>query len=164
MTVDQIKDNVVATIAYKLTVDGEVIDEADSDDPIEYLHGHEDLLPGLERELAGKHIGDSITVTLAPDDGYGEYDPEDIEAVALDDFPPEIIAEMAAGMDLVLEDDAGNEIEAMIKEVNADEVVLDFNSPLAGKTLTYEVAVLDIRAADEEEIAHGHVHSQHDHD
>ena len=155
MTVDQIKNDVVATIAYKLTVDGEVLDEATADDPLEYLHGHENIISGLERELTGKRVGDSLTVTLGPDDAYGDYDPDDTQAIAREDLPEEI----QVGMELLLEDDAGNFFEASVKKIGAAEVVLDFNPPLAGKTVTYEIAVLDIREADEDELDHGHVHS-----
>jgi len=155
MAVDQIKNDVVVTVAYKLTVDGAVLDEAGADDPLEYLHGHENIIPGLEKALTGKRVGDSLTVTLDPDDAYGDYDPEDVDAVDRDDLPDDL----EVGMELLLEDEAGNFFEASVKEIGADEVVLDFNPPLAGKTVTYEVAVLDIREADEDEIEHGHVHS-----
>ena len=149
-----IADNKVATVAYRLTVDGEIIDEATADDPLEYLHGAENIVPGLEKALTGKKVGDKLTVTLQPEEAYGEYDPEDTELLDRADLPEDI----EVGMELLLEDEEGNFFEVTIAEIKDDEVLVDFNYPLAGKVVTYEVEVLDIRDADDDEIAHGHVH------
>jgi FKBP-type peptidyl-prolyl cis-trans isomerase SlyD len=151
-----IEDNKVATVTYRLTVDGEIIDEATADDPLEYLHGAENIVPGLEKALTGKKVGDKLTVTLQPEEAYGEYDPEDTELLDRSDLPEDI----EVGMELLLEDEEGNFFEVTIKEIKGDEVVVDFNYPLAGKVVTYDVEVLEIRDADDEEIAHGHVHGE----
>lgn len=158
MALDKITDGVVASIAYRLTVDGMEIEEATADDPLEYLHGAENIVPGLERELTGKRIGERFTVTLQPADAYGEYDEDDIEIVDRSDLPSEI----QPGMEILIEDEDGNLFEAVIKEVGDEGVVLDFNLPLAGKVVTYDVEVVDVREADEEELDHGHPHSYHD--
>lgn len=149
-----IEDNKVATVAYRLTVEGEIIDEATADDPLEYLHGAENIVPGLEKALTGKKVGDKLTVTLQPDEAYGEYNPEDVEKLDRADLPEDI----EVGIELLLEDEEGNFFEVVVTEINGDEVVVDFNYPLAGKVVTYDVEVLDIRDADDEEIAHGHPH------
>lgn len=154
MSVEKIQDGVVVSLAYKLTVDGETLEEATTDDPLEYLHGANDLLPSLEARLAGKRVGDKLCVTLEPEEGYGEYDPDATEVLGRDSLPDEV----EEGMELMLEDNEGNLFEAVVKEITKDTVVLDFNSPLAGKTVTYDVEVVGLRRADEAELAHGHVH------
>ena len=160
MTADRIKDGVVVSLAYRLTVDGEELENAFPENPLDYLHGAENIVPGLERELAGKKVGDQLTVTLQPEDAYGEYNDENMEAVDRGDMPESI----EPGMELLLEDEYGNFFEATIKEINQESVILDFNPPLAGKTVTYDVEVVAIREADEEELAHGHPHSYDDED
>lgn len=158
MTLDTIKDGVVVTVAYTLTVEGTEIESATADDPLEYLHGAENIVPGLEAELNGKKVGAKFTVTLQPEDAYGEYDEEDTETLDRDEIPEQV----EPGMELLLEDEDGNMFEALVKEVNDDVIVLDFNPPLAGKVVTYDVEVLGIREADAEELEHGHPHSYAD--
>ena len=92
-------------------------------------------------------------MTLQPAEAYGEYDPEDNETVPLADFPDS--NELAEGMAVVMEDEDGYMFDALIREIRADEVVLDFNPPLAGRIITYDVEVMEIRQADEEELAAG---------
>lgn len=158
MAPDKIKDGVVVSIAYRLTADGEEVEIVPKEDPIEYLHGAENIVPGLEKALAGKAAGEKVSITLKPEDAYGEYDAEDVETVDREDLPDEL----EAGMEVLLEDNAGNFFEATIKEVSDESVTLDFNMPLAGKTITYDVEILELRDADEEELAHGHPHSYED--
>lgn len=148
---DQIQDGVVATLAYTLTVDGQIVDEATPDDPFDYLHGAQNVPPGLESQLAGKKIGDRVSVTLQPSEGYGNYNPEDVQRVPRSDIPDDV----EVGMSVLMEDEEGYLFEAMIKEVTADTVVLDLNHELAGKVLTYNVEVIDLREAEEEELAAG---------
>lgn len=156
--VDKIEDGVVVTLTYTLTADGEEIERADKDDPLVYLHGAENIVPGLEKALAGKKAGEKVSVTLKPEDAYGEYDPDDTEEVDIDDFDE--IDELTPGMELVLEDEDGDLFEVSVKEVLDDVVVLDFNPPLAGKTVVYDVEILSLRKGDDEEVAHGHPHHQ----
>jgi FKBP-type peptidyl-prolyl cis-trans isomerase SlyD len=158
MTSENIKDGMIVSLAYTLTADGQEVERATADDPLEYLHGAENIVPGLERALAGKKVGDRFTITLEPEDAYGEYDDEDLDEIDREEFPDEI----EVGMEMLLEDDDGNLYEATVKEISDDMVVLDFNPPLAGKTVTYEVEVVAMRPADEEELAHGHPHSHED--
>lgn len=159
MTVDTIADGVVVSLAYTLTVDGQVIAQTEDGEPMEYLHGAENIVPGLETALTGKKVGDKFSVTLDPEDAYGDYDEEDIEEIDIAELPAE---DLEVGMPLEVEDEDGYLYLAFVREINADTVVLDFNAPLAGKTLTYDVEVVGLREADEEELAHGHVHGYHD--
>jgi FKBP-type peptidyl-prolyl cis-trans isomerase SlyD len=162
MTVDRVADGVVVGLAYTLTVDDIVISEAGSDDPLEYLHGAHNIIPGLENALTGKQVGEKLSVTLPPEDAYGDYDEEDVEEIAREEMPDVEVLE--TGMLVEVEDEDGFSYMAVISEINDDVVVLDFNPPLAGKTLTYDVEVVSLRPATEDEIDHGHVHSgDHDH-
>lgn len=159
MAVNTIADGVVVSLAYTLTVDGQVIAQTEDGEPMEYLHGAENIVPGLEAALAGKKMGDKFSVTLAPEDAYGEYDEDDIEEIDSAELPAE---DLEIGMPLEVEDEEGYLYLAFVREINPDTVVLDFNAPLAGKTLTYDVEVIGLREADEEELAHGHVHGYND--
>ncbi|MFW5696783.1 MAG: FKBP-type peptidyl-prolyl cis-trans isomerase [Phototrophicaceae bacterium] len=151
---DKIQDGMVVSLAYRLLMDGQEIETADADDPLDYLHGAENIVPGLERALTGKSTGERLTITLSPEDAYGEYDEDNVESVAREDMPDEV----EAGMEVVIEDDEGYMYEATVKEVSDDAVILDFNSPLAGKTITYEVEILGMRQANPDELDHGHPH------
>jgi FKBP-type peptidyl-prolyl cis-trans isomerase SlyD len=156
MTPNSIADGVVVTMAYILEVDGQVIAQTENDDALEYLHGAQNIVPGLEAALTGKKVGDKMSVTLAPEDAYGEYDPDDV-----DELPREELAHMTdleAGMAIEVEDEEGDVYVAFVREITAETVLIDFNPPLAGKTLTYHVEVLSMREATEEELQHGHVH------
>ena len=158
MTATQIKDDLVVTIAYTLVADGIEIEAATADDPLEYLHGHENILPALESALVGKTVGDKLSVELQPEDAYGDYDEDDVELIDRSDLPEDI----EVGMELLLEDEDGHMFEVMVKEVTDEAVTLDFNSPLAGKAITYNVEVLEIREANTDELDHGHPHSYAD--
>jgi FKBP-type peptidyl-prolyl cis-trans isomerase SlyD len=155
-----VQDDVVVTLDYILTVDGEIIDESGEAGAIEFLQGHGQVIPGLERALYGMTVGDHKEVLIAPVDGYGEYDEEAYAEIPLSEFPPEIPLE--EGVELQLKDQDGDVFDAYIDEVRENTVLLNFNHPLAGKELYFEVTLLGLRPATEKEIDHGHVHS-HDH-
>lgn len=157
MEPNRVADGMVVSIAYRLTVDGEEIASADANDPLEYLHGNEDILPGLETALTGKKVGDRFSVTLEPSEAYGEYDEENIDELDRVDIPD--ADELEVGMVVEVEDEDGYSYMAHVAEITSNTVVLDFNPPLAGKTLSYDVEVVDIRMATDEELEHGHVHS-----
>jgi FKBP-type peptidyl-prolyl cis-trans isomerase SlyD len=161
MAIEKIEDGVVVSIAYTLTVDGEEVDRASADDPLDYLHGAENIVPGLEDALTGRKVGDKLSVTLRPDQAYGEYDEDDIEVVNRGEIPD--ADRLRSGMLIEAEDEDGNVTMGIVREINDDSLVLDFNPPLAGKTLTYDVEVLGLREADSEELAHGHPHGLHAH-
>jgi FKBP-type peptidyl-prolyl cis-trans isomerase SlyD len=147
------KDHVVG-IDYRLTVaDGTEVDATADRGPMEYLHGHRNVVPGLEKELEGREVGDSFEVTVGPEEGYGEHDPERIVEVSREQlgFEPEIGAVVAAKLP------DGREQHLLIAEIEGEMVTLDGNHPLAGQTLRFEVSIASIRAATDEEIANGSV-------
>ena len=156
------KDRVVS-IEYKLHLgDGNLIDESDPGDPLVYLHGYEEIVPGLENALAGKKAGDSLKVQVSPEEGYGEIDPDGVEEVPRDEFPPDM--ELEEGGIVTATDEDGDDVEFLVKKLNEKTVVVDFNHPLAGKTLHFEVSVREVRAATAEELEHGHAHAPgHEH-
>ena len=153
-----VADDVVVSIDYTLTVEGEVVDSTEGDEPLAFLQGHQNIIPGLERELTGMKIGDSKTVVVPPSQAYGEIDPENIIDVPRGEFPTEIPLE--TGTELEVKNENGEVLSATIASVSTDSVKLDFNHPLAGKELTFNVTVVDLRAPTEEELAHGHIHSE----
>ncbi|MBN1373435.1 MAG: peptidylprolyl isomerase [Anaerolineaceae bacterium] len=153
-----IADDVVVSLEYTLTVDGEIVDSTEGIDPIEFIQGHENIIAGLERELYGLKIGDTKKVTVNAADAYGEIDPEAVVDVPRDEIPSDI--PLKVGVELDVKNEDGDVLEARIIEITKDNVRLDFNHVLAGKELTFEVTVVDLRAADEEELEHGHVHSE----
>jgi len=151
-----IKQNQVVSIHYTLTDDaGEVIDSSAGGEPLAYLHGHGNLVPGLERELAGRNAGDRLQVKIAPADGYGEYDRELVQRVPRRSLKG--IANVRVGMHLQAQTRQGTR-PVTVTAVSGDMVTLDGNHPLAGKSLNFEVEITAVRAATEEELAHGHVH------
>ncbi len=154
----KITDGQVVSLNYVLTVEGEILAQTEAGDPMEYLHGAQEILPGLETALEGKQVGDKFSVTLAPEDAYGEYDEEDVEEIDRADIPN--VEELEIGMVVEVEDEDGYAYMAQVQEIGAKVVVLDFNPPLAGKTLTYDVEVIAMREATEEELEHGHAHGE----
>ncbi|HSC94497.1 MAG TPA: peptidylprolyl isomerase [Burkholderiales bacterium] len=153
------KDTVVE-LTYELTdADGRVIER--TDDPIEYLHGgYDGIFPLVERELSGKGVGDSCRVRLEPDDAFGEYDAELMHLEPRSKFP----ADVAVGMRFEGRGvESGTKLIYTVTDVAEDKVVVDGNHPLAGRTLQFKCTVTAVRAATDEEIAHGHVHGAHGH-
>ena len=151
---DCIEDGAVVGIDYRLTVaDGTEVDSTAGRGPMEYLHGHRNIIPGLEQELEGHEVGDNIDVTVSPDQGYGEHDPERIVHVNQDQlgFEPEVGAVVSARLP------DGREQHLLIAEIEGDTVTLDGNHPLAGQTLRFEVSVVSIRDATQEELVNGSV-------
>ncbi len=153
-----VADDVVVSIDYTLTVDGEVVDSTEGDEPLHFLQGHQNIIPGLERELNGMKIGDNKRVTVTPAEAYGEIDPDNIIDVPRSEFPTEIPLE--PGTELEVKNADGEILSATINDVSTDTVKLDFNHPLAGKELSFDVTIIDLRAATEEELAHGHAHEE----
>lgn len=157
MSVERIEDGVVVSMTYLLMVDGEEAGRAGEDEPLEYLHGAENIVPGLEAALAGKKVGDRVQVTVPPEEAYGEYDEEEMDEFSMDEIPGSENLEL--GMIVEVEDDDGYIYEGSVVEIEDGVILVDFNHPLAGKTLNFDVTVIGLRAADEEELEHGHPHS-----
>jgi FKBP-type peptidyl-prolyl cis-trans isomerase SlyD len=155
------KDSVVSLRYELFDSEGELVENVE--DPISYLHGgYDGIFPLVEEALHGKRIGDHCNVTLKPDDSFGEYEHELVEVEARSSFP----ADVAVGMQFEgapEESDDEDFILYTVVEVNDDEVTVDGNHPLAGKTLTFICTVTGISPATAEEIEHGHVHEEGGH-
>jgi FKBP-type peptidyl-prolyl cis-trans isomerase SlyD len=151
-----IADDVVVTLDYTLTVNGEVVDSTAGIDPISFLQGYENIIPGLERELYGLKVGDQKNVSVPAKDAYGEIDPDAIVDVPRSDIPKDI--PLKPGIELQVSNEDGELLDAVITSIAKNSVRLDFNHPLAGKNLNFEVTIVDLRVADADEIEHGHVH------
>ena len=152
----KIENNTVVTIDYKLTNDqAEELDTSDNGEPIVYLHGGDELIDGLERVLNNRSAGDQFSVTLTPDEAYGDEDTNLIQIFPIDEFNG---VEITAGMELQGEDPDGNYRILRVTAVDGDDVHVNMNHPLAGMTLTFDLHVKDVRVATEEELDHGHAH------
>ncbi len=156
-------DDVVLSFHYTLrSADNEIIDSSAEMDPLVILQGYEEVIPGLEKALYGMAVGNEKDVVVEPTAGYGERDDSAYEVVSLDLFPDGM--ELEPGMELELFDqETEQEFQVWVAKVNDDNVVLDFNHPLAGETLHFHVKIVDIRLATEDELAHGHVHGDNHH-
>ncbi len=151
----QIADNTVVELNYKLTIDGELIDESEAGHPLAYIHGNGNLIPGMENALTGKSTGDKFSLTLEPKDAYGEYD--DALSMKVDRSELSGIDNLEVGLQLEAEFPEGTKV-ATVKAIDGDEVTIDGNHPLAGERLNFEIEVVGVRAATKEELAHGHPH------
>ena len=154
-----VADNVVVSLDYVLTIeDNSEIDRSEKDAPLEYLHGFNNIVTGLENELKGLKVGDEKVVIVQPSTGYGERDPDNLAEYPHDSFPPDLKLEV--GEPIMMRDkESGDSFQAYVTEVRADLVVLDFNHPLAGETLHFHVKIAGLREPTSEELAHGHVHN-----
>lgn len=160
----KIGSNAVVAIEYTLKDDaGRVLDQSEGE-PLTYLHGHGQIIPGLENALVGKGAGDQVNAVIAPKDGYGEKSADRTLKVGRDELPDD--AEPEVGMELEAVGPAGEAARLWIVGVEKDHVVLSTDHPLAGVTLHFDVKVHSVREASKEEIEHGHVHGAegHEHD
>lgn len=152
-----VADGMVVSLDYTLRLDdGQVIDSTDNHAALEFLQGVGQIIPGLERELYGMTVGDEKEVKIAPEDGYGEKNPNAIQSVPRNIFPGDM--ELTPGQGLQLRDEQGNVFTAYVVNIEPEAVTLDLNHPLAGQTLHFEVKVAGLRQATPEELDHGHVH------
>ncbi len=152
----QIAQDSVALIDYTLTNDeGDVIDSSAGGEPLAYLHGHHNIIPGLEKALVGKVVGDSLKVSIEPAEGYGELNESLIEVVPKHLFSG--VDQIEVGMQFHAQTGQGMQV-ITVTAVEGDEVTVDGNHPLAGQTLHFDVTVKEVRAASAEELEHGHVH------
>jgi len=160
MTIAQHK---VVTIHYKVSdsESDEVIDSSENSEPMTYLHGARNIIPGLEQALEGKSVGDELEVTVAAADAYGEHSDDRIQQVPKEAF--EGMEKVEPGMAVTAQTDQG-QINLVVIEVSDDMVTVDANHPLAGKSLKFEVTVEEVRDASDEEMEHGHVHGPGGHE
>lgn len=159
----QIQDNAVVSIHYTLTNEaGDTIDSSAGAEPLAYLHGAANIIPGLEDALAGKAAGDKLNVTVAPAEGYGEHIAELVQEVPSEMFQG--VDEVQVGMEFHAESNTGQPIAVTVTKVEDDKVTIDANHPLAGVTLNFDVEVVEVREASAEELEHGHVHGTGGHE
>ncbi len=152
----KVEQDAVVTIGYTLKNDsGEVLDSSDNNGDLSYLHGHQNIVPGLEKVLTGKEVGAAVETTVTPDEGYGERRDDLVFSIPRDRLPD---GELELGMQFRAQSQDGQELVVNLIDIQEDEVTLDGNHPLAGEDLHFDVTVKDIRSATEEEIEHGHVH------
>ena len=150
----------VVSIEYHLTDEqGNLIDTSDGGEPLVYLHGHGQIIPGLEKALEGKPEGHKAKVVIPPADGYGESDPELVFTEPKSTFEFEV----EVGQILEASDEEGETYEYQVIGVDDEGIKLDGNHPLAGKTLTFDVTVVSVRPASATELSHGHVHGDGGH-
>lgn len=160
-----IKDGTVVSLSYRLTnSQGEELDRADAGDPFQYLHGHGQIVPGLEKALAGLLVGSKKAVKVPPADGYGEVEESLRTKAKKSQFPAG--QELSVGMQFAADAGDGHPVVFTITSIKGDDITLDGNHPLAGETLNFDVEVLGIREATAEELSHGHAHGPdgHGHD
>jgi FKBP-type peptidyl-prolyl cis-trans isomerase SlyD len=158
----KIQDGQVVSIHYTLTLtNGEVVDTSDGSDPLEYLHGASNIVPGLERQLAGLKVGDTVKAVVQPDEGYGTRDEDAIQRVPRTAFPGDVAIE--AGMQFFAHLPEGGEQPIWVVAADDETVTVDPNHPLAGEVLHFAVEVTSIRAATDEEREHGHPHGPDGH-
>ncbi len=157
-----IADQHVIAIDYTLTNEtGEVLDSSEGSEPLVYLHGAGNIIAGLENALTGKAVGDELEVSVEPADAYGEYSAELITNIGREMF--EGVDQLEVGMQFHASAPDGGMQIVTIRDIEGDQVTIDGNHPLAGQQLNFKVKVASVRAASEEEIAHGHVHGEGGH-
>ncbi len=150
--------NRVVAIEYTLKGDdGEVIDSSSGGEPLYYLHGHGNIVPGLEEALTGKTVGEEVNVSVPPDKGYGARDESRVFEVPKTSLPNDL--KPAKGMVLQMNSGTGGSLPVTIRKVKLHSVEVDANHQLADRTLHFSVTVKDVRKATKTEIEHGHAHS-----
>lgn len=164
----QITTDKVVSFHYKLNdADGSLLESSESAEPTLYLHGHSNILMSLEDALEGKSIGDKVTVTLTPEQGYGERREGATQRIPIKHLHNHAALKnkLKPGVKVVVNTQHGP-WEAIVLKVGKFNVDIDSNHPLAGKTLTFDIEIADIRDATQEELAHGHAHGAggHHHD
>ena len=140
-----VQDNMDIGLEYTLTVDGAVVESTEGKEPLHYIHGRQQMIPGLERQLTGLHVGDTAEVSVSPEEGYGPVDPAAFIEIPRTQLPSDVTPEI--GMVLRGINPDGQNFQARINALKEESAVLDLNHPLAGKTLSFKVKILDISPA-----------------
>lgn len=157
MEQDSIQVDSIVSIHYSLSLDnGEQIDSSDKSEPLEYLHGHGNIVPGLEEELTGHKVGEDLAIVVPPDKGYGLPDPEGVQELPRGTFPEKL--DLQPGAILSAEDENGNPLHLRVVEAGEEMVKVDMNHPLAGQNLNFQIQIVAVRSATQDELSHGHAH------
>jgi len=154
-------DDTVVSMAYTLTIDGKELDSSEESGPLEFIQGVHSIITGLEKGIYGMRIGETRKLVIYPEEGYGEIDPQALIDVPRKEFPVDLPLEI--GIELDISDEDGEVFPATVVELDKDIIKLDFNHPLAGETLQFDVRIIDLRAPTREELAHGHIHGNVSH-
>jgi FKBP-type peptidyl-prolyl cis-trans isomerase SlyD len=142
---DSVQNGLVVLFDYTLTDESHnVIDTSKGKEPMSYIHGGRQIIPGLEAQLTGMKIGGEKQVTVKPEDAYGAVNPQAFQEVPKDKLPPEALR---VGAILMAQGPQGQSIPARVHEIKDKTVIMDFNHPLAGKTLFFDIKITDIKAA-----------------
>jgi FKBP-type peptidyl-prolyl cis-trans isomerase SlyD len=156
-----IQNNSAVSFHYKLTDDDGInIDSSEGKEPLGYLHGAGNIIPGLEKALEGKKVGDSLTVAVTAAEGYGEVQKELIQEVPREAFQG--IDTIELGMQFEAQTGQGGTVPVTVVAVTDELVTVDGNHPLAGRNLNFDVTIEEVRKASEEELARGHLHDLED--
>ena len=154
--------NKVVTMNYTLKDDqGNIIQTTNNSRPFQFLSGNQQILPKLESEIDAMIIGSKKNVKIAAAEAYGEYSKQAIQQVKKESFPADV--DLKVGMEFVSNSPEGHQMPFVIKEIKNEEITVDFNHPLAGMDLEFDVELIDIRNATPEEMQHGHVHGPDGH-
>jgi FKBP-type peptidyl-prolyl cis-trans isomerase SlyD len=156
-----IAKNTVVSFHYQVaTAEGETVDQSKEGEPLTYLHGTAQIIPGLEDALLGKNPGDHVEATVPPERGYGPYDKQLDLALPMEAFPDEARKDLQPGFRFMAEHPHKEDEQVMftVHAVQGDQVMISGNHPLAGQTLLFKVDVVEVRAATAEELSHGHAH------
>ena len=156
----KITKHTVPSVTYSLKIDNELIEETNKDNPLVFLVGVGGMIPGFERQLEGLEAGQSYSFEVEPAEGYGEVDPSAIVSIPKEIFVTdgEVNQSLVVGNTIPMQDNQGHRLDGVVLEIGEEEVKMDFNHKLAGKTLNFSGEVLDVRSATEDEISHGHAH------
>lgn len=136
--------------------EGNVLDQSQEGQPLAYLHGHGNIIPGLEKQLEGKAAGEKLVASVKPAEAYGEFQEQAIQSVPRDNFQG--VDNIEVGMQFQSQTSDGQVMLVTVKEVTDELVTVDANHPLAGKRLHFDVEITEVRAGTEDEISHGHIH------
>lgn len=152
-----VSEKTVVSFDYTLTdPSGKELDSSKGRGPLAYLHGTKGIIPGLEEQMTGRSIGESFRVTIESARAYGPHNPSLTQSVPRSNFPPNQM--LLVGQEFQAKGPNGQPFHVRIAALDGDNVIVDGNHPLAGVDLTFDVKIVDVREATEEEIAHGHVH------
>ena len=156
------KSNQVVTMNFTLKDDsGNVLDSTKENYPFSFISGANQVLPKLEEKIGEMIIGSKKDLVLAPEDGYGVYQQDAVRTIKKSEFPEDI--ELDKGMGFIAKSPQGKDVQFFIKEIEGENITVDFNHPLAGKTLHFDLELLNLRDATAEELNHGHVHGPDGH-
>jgi len=151
----RVSDKVVVSMGYTLSVGGEQLDSTGEGETLQFIQGFGSIIPGLEQAIDGMVLGETRAIRVSAGNAYGEYDPEQVVLIPISEFPDDF--DLDPGLELEMEDKDGDIVYARIVSVGVTRVKMDFNHPLAGKDLDFEVTIQDLRPATLDEVEQGHI-------